>query len=339
MLNIVFMGTPDFARDSLEEIVNAGHSVLAVVTTVDKPKGRGMKLQASPVKEYAILKQIHLYQPERIKGNEEFIKTIKDLNPDVLCVVAYGKILPKELLDVPKYGCINVHASLLPKYRGSAPIQWAIINGDKITGVTTMFMDVKMDEGDIILKEEVEIGDNETTGELWNRLSKVGSKLLIKTLDNIEKGNTSRQKQEDDFTLAPMIQKELGKIDWNSKTADEIKNLVRGLNPILGAYTFLNGKKYKIWKVDIISVESPRSNTKLVTDSKGKEEGVIKDFAEDDLDIVPGTVVFVDDKKGMYIKARDRILSILEIQAENSKKMEICEFLRGNKINTGEVFT
>ena len=313
MLNIVFMGTPDFARDSLEEIVNEGHNILAVITAVDKPKGRGMQLQESDVKKYAISKQLPVYQPEKIKENEELIQIIKKLKPDLLCVVAYGKILPKELLDIAKYGSINVHASLLPKYRGSAPIQWAIINGEEKTGVTTMFMDVQLDAGDIILQEKTEIGENETTGELWNRLSKIGAKLLIKTLEKIEEGNVKRIKQTDDFTIAPMIEKKLGNIDWNNKTGLEIKNLVRGLNPIIGAYTFLNDKKYKIWKVEII-----------------------KDFNTNDS--VPGTVIFSDEKKGMYINTIDGILSILEIQAENSKKMEICEFLRGNKINLGETF-
>lgn len=166
------MGTPDFARDSLEAIYNAGHDILAVVTNVDKPKGRGMKMIATPVKEFAIEKNLPVFQPEKVKKNEEFINEIKSLNPDIICVVAYGKILPKEILDIPQYGCINVHASLLPKYRGAAPIQWSVLNGDKETGVTTMYMDIGMDTGDMILTEKVEIGEDETTGELWNRLSK-----------------------------------------------------------------------------------------------------------------------------------------------------------------------
>ena len=174
MLNILFMGTPDFAKESLESIYNAEHNILGVVTNPDKPKGRGMKMAFSPVKEFAISKNIKIYQPLKIRKNEEFIEEIKNLNPDLICVVAYGKILPKEILDIPKYGCINVHASILPKYRGAAPIQWAVINGDKTTGVTTMFMDEGMDTGDILLKEETVISDNETTGELWEKLSKIG---------------------------------------------------------------------------------------------------------------------------------------------------------------------
>ena len=173
MLNILFMGTPDFAKESLENIYNAGHNIIGVVTNPDKPKGRGMKMVASPVKEFAISKNFKLYQPIKVRNNDEFINEIKNLNPDLICVVAYGKILPKEILDIPKYGCINVHASLLPKYRGAAPIQWAILNGDKKTGVTTMYMSEGMDTGDMILKEEVEIDENETTGMLWERLSKL----------------------------------------------------------------------------------------------------------------------------------------------------------------------
>ena len=237
-MNILFMGTPDFAKESLEAIYNAGHKILGVVTNPDKPKGRGMKMIASPVKEYATEKNIPIYQPIKVRNNHEFIEEIKLLKPDVICVVAYGKILPKEILEIPKLGCINVHGSLLPKYRGAAPIQWAVLNGDKKTGITTMYMDIGMDTGDMILKEEVEIGDNETTGELWDRLSQIGGKLLVKTLEKIENGTAPREKQGEDFTVAPMLNKEIAKIDWDSKTTQEIKNLVRGLNPIMGAYNF-----------------------------------------------------------------------------------------------------
>ena len=250
-MKIVFMGTPDFAKESLEAIYNAGHEILAVVTNTDKPKGRGMKLLASPVKEFALENNLKIFQPEKIKNNQEFIEEIKKLNPDVICVVAYGKILPKEILDIPKFGCINVHASLLPKYRGAAPIQWAVLNGDKVTGVTTMYMDVGMDTGDMILKEEVQIGENETTGELWERLSKIGADLLVKTLEQIQNGTATREKQGNDFTIAPMLNKEIAKINWDKQTAKEIKDLVRGLNPIMGAYAFLNGKKINFWKVII----------------------------------------------------------------------------------------
>ena len=186
MLNIIFMGTPDFAKESLKCLVEAKHNILAVVTNPDKPQGRGMKMVASPVKQYALENGLEIYQPEKVRNNTEFIEKMKALKPDVICVVAYGKILPQELLDIPKLGCINVHGSLLPKYRGAAPIQWAVLNGDKTTGITTMYMDAGMDTGDIILKQEVEIGEDETTGELWDKLTKIGGELLVKTLDLIE---------------------------------------------------------------------------------------------------------------------------------------------------------
>lgn len=249
MLNIIFMGTPDFAKESLEAIYNAGHNIIAVVTNPDRPKGRGMKMIASPVKEFCLQQNIPVLQPEKIR---EIKDTLVQLNPDLFCVVAYGKILPKDILDIPKLGSINVHGSLLPKYRGAAPIQWAVLNGDKTTGITTMYMDEGMDTGDIILKQEVEIGENETTGELWKRLSKIGGELLTETVDKIEKGIAPRTKQGKDFTLAPMLKKEISKIDWENKTAQEIKNLIRGLNPIMGAYTTYNNKKIKIWKADKI---------------------------------------------------------------------------------------
>lgn len=327
MLRIVFMGTPDFAEESLRQIYNAGHEIVGVVTKVDKPKGRGMKMISSPVKEFAIDKGLPIFQPVKVKNNTEFIEEIKALNPDVICVVAYGKILTKEILDIPKLGCINVHGSLLPKYRGAAPIQWAVLNGDRKTGITTMYMDVGIDDGDMILKEEVEIGENETTGELWERLSKVGGKLLVETLNLVEKGKAPREKQGEDYTLAPMLNKEMAKIDWESKTAIEIKNLVRGLNPIMGAYGFLNGKKIKLWKVDTLK------ETELL-----ELFPELKEYEYKMEEIVPGTVLFSDDKKGLYIKGKEGIIKVLELQAENSRKMNILDFLRGNKIDVGSIF-
>ena len=315
MLNILFMGTPDFAKESLEAVYNAGYNILGVVTNPDKPKGRGMKMIASQVKQFAIENNISIYQPIKIKNNEEFIKEIKELNPDIICVVAYGKILPKEILDIPKYGCINVHGSLLPKYRGAAPIQWAIINGEKTTGITTMYMDIGMDTGDMILKEEVEIGEDETTGKLWERLSKIGGTLLVKTINLIEKGKAPREKQGEDYTVAPMLSKEMAQIDWNKKSSKDIKNLVRGLDPIMGAYTFINNKKIKIWKVNIISNEefSIRFNIEV---QKYKN----------------GEVLLANDKQGLFIKANDAIINVIELQAENSKRMNAKDYLRGNRI-------
>jgi len=311
-MKILFMGTPDFARESLEAVYNAGYEILGVVTNPDRPKGRGMKLVASPVKEYAISKGLKIYQPEKVRKNIEFIDEIKGLNPDVICVVAYGKILPKEILDIPKLGCINVHGSLLPKYRGAAPIQWAVINGDETTGITTMYMDVGMDTGDMILKEEVEIGPDETTGELWDKLSKIGGRLLVKTLEQIEKGVAPRIPQDGAFSMAPMLDKEMSKIDWNNKTALEIKNLVRGLNPIMGTYSYLDGKKIKIWKVDVVE--------------------------QDKTDIENGTVIKADSKDGLYIKTIDGVIKVLEIQGENAKRMNVQDFLRGNNIEVGAKF-
>ena len=338
-MKIVFMGTPDFAKESLEAIYNSGNEVLAVVTNPDKPKGRGMKMIASPVKEFALEKNLKIYQPTKVRNNTEFIEEIKTLNPDLLCVVAYGKILPKELLDIPKYGAINVHGSLLPEYRGAAPIQWAVLNGDKKTGVTTMFMDIGMDTGDMILKEETIIGEDETTGELWDRLSKIGANLLVKTIKKIEaipdkenktleeiKKLVGAEKQDKNFTLAPMLEKEMAKIDWN-KSSKEIKNLVRGLNPIMGAYSFLNAKKIKFWKIDIMPIEELE---KIFPELKEYESRMKK--------LEPGTIAFADNKKGIFIKTGDSFIKVLELQGENSKKMDYRSFLNGNKLQAGEIF-
>ena len=316
MLNILFMGTPDFAKESLESIYNAEYNIIGVVTNPDRPKGRGMKMIASPVKEYAVSKNIPIYQPLKVKNNIEFIDEIKALNPDIICVVAYGRILPKEILEIPKYGCINVHGSLLPKYRGAAPIQWAVINGEEKTGITTMYMDVGMDTGDMILKEEVEIGKDETTGELWDRLSKIGGELLVKTIKLIEQGKAPREKQDEDFSMAPMLNKEMAIIDWENKKAIEIKNLVRGLNPIMGAYTFVNDKKIKLWKVNVIE-------NKEFTQLYGEE---LLNKAKN------GDIILASDKKGMFFKAKDAVIEAIEIQAENSKRMNAKDYLRGNKI-------
>ena len=317
-MKIVFMGTPDFARDSLKAVYEDGHEIQLVVTNPDRPKGRGMKMVASPVKEYALEKGFKIEQPQKVKNNTEFIEKMKAIAPDVICVVAYGKILPKEILEIPSKGCINVHGSLLPKYRGAAPIQWAVINGDKTTGVTTMHMDEGMDTGDMILKQEVEIGEDETTGELWKSLSKIGAKLLVETLKQVENGTAPREKQGDKYTTAPILEKSIAKINWENKTAQEIKNLVRGLNPIMGAFTILNGKKYKFWKVDV-----------------AKQTEIIADNIEI---IRNGTVIVSDPRDGLYIKTKSGILKVLEIQGENAKRMNIHDFLRGNTIQEFCVF-
>ena len=312
MAKIVFMGTPDFAQESLKELYEAGHNIIAVVTNPDRPKGRGMKMVASPVKEYAISKGLQVLQPEKVRKNEEFLAQIKQMEPEYICVVAYGKILPKELLEIPQKGCINVHGSLLPQYRGAAPIQWAVLNGDKETGITTMYMDEGMDTGDMILKEKIEIGEYETTGEVWEKLSKIGGALLVKTIEQIENGTAPREKQPEEYTMAPMLSKDMAKIDWENMTTEQIKNLVRGLNPIMGAYTIINDKKVKIWKATIADQEEIAAiGTTSIENKKA------------------GEIVFANDKKGLYIKTKDGVLSVLELQPENSKKMEYGDYLRG----------
>ena len=321
------MGTPDFALESLKALYEAKYDIIGVVTNIDKPKGRGMKMVASPVKEYAIEKNLQVYQPIKVRNNPECLEEVKKLNPDLICVVAYGKILPQELLDIPKYGCVNVHGSLLPEYRGAAPIQWAVLNGDKKTGVTTMFMNAGMDTGDMILKEEVEIGEDETTGELWDRLKTIGANLLIKTVKEIENGTATRTKQPEEGTMAPMLSKEMAKIDWKNKTANDIKNLVRGLNPIMGAYTFLDGKKIKFWKVQTLT------ENELLEKFQELEE-----YKYHLNKMQAGTVLFSDDKKGLFIKANGGILQVLEIQGENSKRMAVGDFLRGNPVGVGNMF-
>lgn len=301
-MRVVFMGTPDFAVPTLEKLIEEGHEVIAVVTQPDKPQSRGMQLKTSPVKEVAVKNNIPVMQPVKVRKDREFIDEFKSLNADVAVVVAFGQILPKEVLEAPKYGCINVHGSLLPRYRGAAPIQWSVINGDKITGITTMFMDEGLDTGDMLLKEEVCIGDEETAGELYERLKVIGANLLIKTLTEVEKGTAVRLKQPVEFTYAPVLTKETGKIDW-SKKACEIDALVRGVNPWPGAYAEINGKKFKVHKVK-------------VSDREGEA----------------GKIVCADEKEGLIIGTGDRAVELIEIQPENKKRMSARDYLRGHKI-------
>jgi len=306
------MGTPDIAAESLKALYEAGHEICAVITVPDKPKGRGMKMLFSPVKEFATEKNIKVLQPEKLANNEELKEEIRSLNPDIMCVVAYGKYLPKSYLKMCKYEPVNVHPSLLPKYRGSAPIQWAVLNGDKETGVSTMYISEKMDAGDIIFQEKVQIVEDETTGELWDRLSVLGGKLLVKTLEKIEAGTAPRTPQGEKYSEVTMIEKGMAKIDWKNFSKEKIKNLVRGLNPFMGAYSLLNNKKIKFWKVKIEE-----------KDFISKE-----DFEKSEC----GEVIFSSDKKGLFIKVKDGIISVIELQGENSKRMNVLEFLRGNKI-------
>lgn len=304
-MRVVFMGTPDFAVPCLESIINAGHFVAGVFTQPDKPKGRGYTLTPPPVKVCALSHNIEVYQPITLKDDNTF-NLLKELSPEVIVVVAYGKILPKNILDLPKYGCINVHASLLPKYRGAAPIHWSIINGEKETGVTAMYMDVGLDTGDMILKKSVKIGENETTGELHDRLSELGAELITKTLEKLQLGNYTREKQNNDMSCySPMINKSLGKIDW-SKSAQEIHNLIRGLNPAPSAFTKFNNKNIKIYR-------------SIPTEGKGKA----------------GEVISLNP---LTIACGIGAVKVLELQLEGKKRMKSEDFLRGYSLNIGDIF-
>ncbi len=309
-------GTPDFALETLKEIYKSGHNILAVVSQPDKKVGRGMKVQMTPTKEFAVENEIKCFQPEKIRNNEEFINNIKALKPDIIVVVAYGKILPKELLDIPKYGCMNVHGSLLPKYRGAAPIQWAIINGEEVTGVTTMKMDVGMDTGDIYLTQEVEITKEDTYGSLYEKLKKVGAKLAIRTLDCIVEGSCKPKKQPEEFSVAPMIYKENCKINY-MQSAFSIVNLIRGVNPMPGAWTTLDDETYKFWSAEEVEED---------------------DFKDVKGDLAPGTILESDSKHGLFIATASGVLSVKEIQAPGAKRMNILDFLRGKKLEVGKIF-
>ena len=306
-MNLIFMGTPDFSVPVLESLVEARHNVMAVVTQPDKPKGRGNQMQMTPVKEKALKYGIDkIYQPEKIRGNEAFYEEMKKLNPDAMVVVAFGQILPKQILDLPKYGCINVHASILPMYRGSAPIQWAIINGETETGVTTMYMDEGIDTGDMLLKEYVQIAADETGGSLFDKLSRIGGPLAVKTLEAIENGTIKRVKQEGDTCYSPILKKQTGKIDW-SKPAVYIERLIRGLDPWPSAYTAINGRTLKLWKAE-------------VTD---------KEF-----DGEYGEVIAVSDDC-FCVKTGEGALVVRELQLEGKKRMTTDAFLRGYHIECG----
>ena len=249
-MRIVFMGTPDFSVNVLVSLVNAGHEVAAVVTQPDKPKGRGKEVSMTPVKEKALEYQIPVYQPVKVR-DPQFIKIIEELAPDAIVVVAFGQIISKAILDIPKHGCVNIHASLLPKYRGSAPIQWAVINGEKETGITTMMMDEGIDTGDMLEKTIVPIDKDETGGSLHDKLSQAGAKLILSTLEGLEKKTIVPIPQPEEGTCyVGKLTKTLGDIDWNA-SAESIERLVRGLNPWPSAYTMWNGKTLKIWSAEV----------------------------------------------------------------------------------------
>lgn len=307
-MKVVFMGTPDIAVPCLQKLIDEGHEVAAVVTQPDKPKGRGKKLAMPPVKELAVKYDIPVLQPVRAR-DEEFVKSIKEINPDLIVVIAFGQILGKDLLEIPKYGCINVHVSLLPKYRGAAPINWVIINGEKKTGITTMYMDEGLDTGDIILSKEFDLDRYITAGELHDRMMVEGAEILKDTIDLIEKGEAKRTPQNhDEFSYAPIMDRNLGNIDF-TKSAEEIHNLARGVNPWPGAYTFYNDVKMKIWKTDVLNEKSSKE---------------------------PGTVLSVD-KNGIKISTGDGILLVEEIQMPNKKRMPVSEYIKGNSIDTGAI--
>ncbi|CEN26425.1 methionyl-tRNA formyltransferase [Paraclostridium sordellii] len=307
-MKIVFMGTPEFAVPCLQKIIDEGHEVLAVVTQPDKPKGRGKKLAMPPVKELALKYNIDVYQP--VKAREDsFVEKLKEINPELIVVVAFGQILPKSILDIPKFGCVNVHASLLPKYRGAAPLNWVIINGEEKTGVTTMYMDVGLDTGDMILKSEIPLDDEITAGELHDKMMVQGAEVLKDTIDLISKGEAPREKQNDEETCySPIMDKSLGNIDW-SKSATDIHNLIRGVNPWPSAYTTYDKQTMKIWK------------TKVLDKLSGK---------------TPGTILSVD-KNGIEVSTGDKVLQISEIQMSGKKRMIVSEYIKGNDISTGIV--
>ena len=306
-MNIVFMGTPDFSVPVLDALVNNGHNVVAVVTQTDKPKGRGKEVKFTPVKEAALKYNIPVLQPVKVR-TEEFLDELRGYEPELIVVVAYGQILPKALLDMPKYGCVNVHASLLPRLRGAAPIQWAIIEGDDKTGVTTMMMDVGLDTGDMLEKEEVIIEANETGGTLHDKLSQAGARLIITTIEKIENGTIVRTKQDDSLsTYAKMLDKKLGDIDF-TMDAKRIERLIRGLNPWPSAYTTYNGKLLKIWEATPIDKEC---------------------------DGDCGEIVEIN-KDTFLVKTGKGLLEIKVLQPEGKGRMKTADFLRGNKINIGE---
>ena len=305
-MKIIFMGTPEFAVPSLRALVDSGDEVVAVVTQPDKPKGRGLEVAPPPTKVLAERHGIPVLQPAKIK-TEEFFNELKKFNPDLICVAAYGKILPKNILDLPHYGCINVHASLLPKYRGAAPINWAIIRGEKVTGITTMKMDEGMDTGDMLLKKEVPIEDEDTGETLSEKLSEIGARLLIETIRLLKEGQLNPIPQDhSQANYAPMLKKEDGKIDWQ-KSAEEIRNLIRGALLWPSAYTNLEGKLLKIYKVRLAGGE-------------GKPGEVIKSESG---------ILRVATGKGA--------LDILKLQIEGGKKLETQVFLRGRRIEEGMV--
>ena len=310
-MRIVFMGTPDFSVPALKTLVDAGHEVAAVVTQPDRPKGRGKDVQMTPVKLQALEYGIPVYQPEKVK-DPAFVEILKELHPEAIVVIAFGQILSKAILDIPPYGCVNIHASLLPKYRGAAPIQWAVIDGEEESGVTIMRMDEGLDTGDMISKAVVPLDAEETGGSLFDKLSQTGAKLLVETLPSLEDGTAvfEKQPEESPTAYAGMIKKSMGNLDFG-RPAAELERLIRGLNPWPSAYTRLDGKTLKIWKAQVREEE------------QGQET------------LEPGTV-WITEQQELLVKTGKGMLKITELQLEGKKRMETEAFLRGYKVERGK---
>lgn len=307
-MKVIFMGTPDFSVGTLEALVEAGHEVVLAVTQPDKPKGRGKEMQFTPVKECALKYNIPVFQPRRVR-EAECIEELRKYNADIMVVVAFGQILPKEILEMTTYGCVNVHASLLPKYRGAAPIQWSIIDGEEVTGVTTMQMDEGLDTGDMLLKTEIPMDAKETGGSLHDKLASAGAKLCVETLEALQNKTITPVPQGETTTAyAKMLDKQLGNIDWN-KTGIEIERLIRGLSPWPSAYTNWNGKVMKIWDAEVV---------------QGSSEAK------------PGTIVKVE-KDAFYVQTGENFLKVHELQIPGKKRMDAGAFLRGYQVKEGEI--
>lgn len=305
-MRIVFMGTPDFSVPALDALVEGGHEVVAAITQPDKPKGRGKAVLMTPVKEKAMELGIPVYQPVKVR-EPEFVEKLRQMEPDAIVVVAFGQILPKSILEIPRYGCVNIHASLLPKYRGAAPIQWAVIDGERESGVTTMFMNEGLDTGDMLEKEAVTLDPKETGGSLHDKLSAIGGRLILSTLKGLEDGTLKGTPQTDEGTCyAKMLKKSLGDIDWTMDAA-AIERLIRGLNPWPSAYTCLHGKTLKIWDGDVLEREY------------GVEPGTVAEVAKDRLVVQTG----------------QGSLAIRSLQLEGKKRMDAGDFLRGYAVEAG----
>ncbi|MBO5208016.1 MAG: methionyl-tRNA formyltransferase [Lachnospiraceae bacterium] len=317
-MKVVFMGTPDFAVGALEAIIKAGHQVTAVVTQPDKPKGRGKEMQITPVKACALKYDIPVFQPVKIK-TPEAIEQLRTYEADIFVVAAFGQLLSEEILNMPKFGCVNIHASLLPKYRGAGPIQWVILDGEKETGITIMQMDKGLDTGDMLFSRKVPIAEKETGDSLHDKLAQVGAELIVEALPKIEAGEVTPVKQNDaDSCYAKMLQKSMGKIDW-TKQSVEIERLVRGLNSWPSAYTSYHGKTLKIWASDI-------------SDKTG--EGIV--LPTEVTEVVPGMIVAVE-KDAVYVKTGDGSLKLTEVQLEGKKRMPVKNFLLGYQVKVGEM--